>query len=157
MQGDGGSWYYSSGIDVKASSGVLPAASISAPIILSSANASSILSACFRNLVGGQPKSIFPGSNVDSSIHASHRLPVHIAEYVSKSIQNVLLLQTGQSLQCMLDSTNMPFTPTWSTSQITMSERVSDNRWDLLRNFLRTFHATSSVEKTPSPIVPPSS
>ena len=73
-------------------------------------------------------KSIFPGSRVDSSIHASHKLPVHIAEYVSKSIQNVLRLQTGQSLQCMLVRTVMPFSPTWSTSQITKSERVKDIR-----------------------------
>ena len=85
------------------SSGVRPAASTSAPTILSSANASSSDSVCFRNLVGGQPKSIFPGSTVDSSIQASQDWPVHMAEYVSKSIQNVLRLQTGQSLQCMLD------------------------------------------------------
>ena len=65
---------------MKASSGVLPAASISAPTILSSLKASSILSACFKNLVGGQPRSIFPGSTVDSSIHASQDVPVHIAE-----------------------------------------------------------------------------
>ena len=62
--------YHSSGIDVKDSSGVRPAASISAPIILNSLSASSILSACFKKRVGGQPKSILPGSIVDSSIHA---------------------------------------------------------------------------------------
>ena len=137
--------------------GVEPAASSCAPISFRSLSASFRLSACFRNLVGGHPRSIFPGSIVDSSIHASQAWPVHIAENESKSIQKVLLLHTGQSLQCMLDRTVIPSSPTWSTSHTTRSDLVRAIRWDFRRNLLRTFHAISSVENIPSPIAPPSS